>query len=52
MARIKMPKKPRIGASQVAWDRYEKKMADYVAKMNERTRRKSVKDKFLSKVKV
>lgn len=47
-----MPKKPNIGASKVTWDRYEKKMADYVQALNERTRRKGVKDKYLSKVKV
>jgi len=52
MPKIKMPKKPRLNASQPTWDKYEKRMKIYVADKNERVRRRELKDSLVSKIKV
>lgn len=52
MARMKMPKKPKIGASQSTWDKYELKMKKYVEHKNEIVRRNGLKEKLVSKIKI
>ena len=52
MAKIKQPKKPKLGASPRTWKVYEKKLNNFVNAKNEQTRRKELKDKVLEKVKI
>ena len=49
---MKMPKKPRIGAAQSTWDKYELKMKKYVDYQNEKVRRNGLKEKLISKIKI
>jgi hypothetical protein len=52
MPKIKMPKRPRITATQATWDKYEKRMKQYVAAQNEIVRRRELKGNLVSKIKV
>lgn len=52
MGAIKQPRKPKLGASQRSWDIYEDRLTKYVNDQNERKRRRELKDKKLSKVKI
>ncbi|MFD2521371.1 hypothetical protein [Emticicia soli] len=52
MPKIKMPKKPSLNSTQATWDKYEKRMKQYVASKNERVRRRELKDNLVSKIKV
>lgn len=52
MAKLKQPKKPRLGASDRTWKVYEKKLKNFVDGKNEQTRRKDLKDNMLGKIKI